>query len=620
MEKPTETVSKEEKSLYQPNNWDFMEFSDLELFPASGRDAWYLSASSSEALSVPPLARPTRTKSLQNGNDSSKSLHPGLLLGHDIHASSDVDMPLRAQDAESEKATEQKDYMSRFKLWLMLISLIFSIFLIALDMTIVATSIPAITNQFHGLGDQAWYSAIYLMTSGGFQSTWGKMYQYFPLKISFLSAMAVFEIGSLICGVAPSSTSFIIGRTIAGIGAAGVSSGAYIICAYISEPKKRAVHTGILGAIFGIGSILGPLLGGVFSEKSTWRWCFYINLPIGVLPIVSTIFFFSPPKAAKPREALMKEKLLQLDPLGTAVLMGAIITYLMAVHYGGQIDAWNSARVVGLLVASIVLFIIFAFIERWQDERAMIIPRLFVQRDIGVALFYTVFQGGALFAMVYYLPLYFQAIRGTDAVISAVHNLPFIIAAMLSALGSGIFISNTGLATPVMVGGSAIATLGCGLCHLLDLDTRTAVWIGIQIVVGLGLGCAFQVPIMVGQVSVCVPDIPAVTAMILCFQTVGGAVWVSASQSIFINRMLIAVPQFAPGVDPTKVVSTGAGELREVFGSDKIFGVLTAYLTGIRAAYLLSCAVVGTSLLIGVFLPWKRLDTDALKEAGGATA
>lgn len=316
----------------------------------------------------------------------------------------------------------------------------------------------------------------------------------------------------------------------------------------------------------------------------------------------------------------MKEKLLQLDPLGTIILMGAIITYLMAVHYGGQIDSWNSARVISLLVSSIVFFIIFAIVEHWQDERAMVIPRLFVKRDIGVALFYTFFQGGALFSMIYYFPLYFQAIRGTDPVISAVHNLPFIIAAMALAVGSGIFISNTGLATPVMVGGSAIATLGCGLCYLFDLNTRAGVWIGIQIVVGIGLGCAFQVPIMVGQVSVGMTDLPAATAMILCFQTIGGAIWVSASQSIFINRMLNAVPQLAPGVDPKQVVSTGAGELRKVFGSDEILGILSAYLTGIRAAYLLCCAVAGASLLVGVYLPWNRLDTDALKEAGGAAA
>ncbi|KAL6831876.1 major facilitator superfamily domain-containing protein [Trichoderma camerunense] len=559
-------------------------------------------------------------KPLQNGRNSSQSLQPEAVLSHDLHASSDLDVPLQAQNEESEKAEEGEDYMTGFKLWLMLLSLVFSIFLISLDITIVATAIPAITNQFHGLEDQAWYSAIYLMTSGGFQSTWGKIYQYFPLKISFLGAMAVFGIGSLICGAAPSSTVFIIGRTIAGIGAGGVSSGAYTICAYISEPKKRAVHTAILGAILGIGSILGPLLGGVFSEKSTWRWCFYINLPIGVLPIASIILFFNTPKASKPREAPMKEKLLQLDPLGTIILMGAIITYLMAVHYGGQIDSWNSARVIGLLVASIVFFIIFAIVEHWQDERAMVIPRLFVKRDIGVALFYTFFQGGALFSMIYYFPLYFQAIRGTDPVISAVHNLPFIIAAMALAVGSGIFISNTGLATPVMVGGSAIATFGCGLCYLFDLNTRAGVWIGIQIVVGIGLGCAFQVPIMVGQVSVDETDLPAATAMILCFQTIGGAIWVSASQSVFINRMLIAVSQFAPSVDPKQVVSTGAGELRKVFGSDEILGILSAYLAGIRAAYLLCCAVAGASLLVGVFLPWNRLDTHALKEAGGAAA
>ncbi|KKP03457.1 GliA [Trichoderma harzianum] len=518
-------------------------------------------------------------KPLQNGRRYSQSLQPEAVLSHDPQALSDLDIPLQTQNDESEKASEEEEYMSGFKLWLMLLSLIFSISLISLDITIVATAIPAITNQFHGLEDQAWYGAIYLMTSGGFQSTWGKIYQYFPLKVSFLGAMAVFEIGSLICGAAPSSTVFIIGQTIAGIGAAGVSSGVYTICAYISEPKKRAVHTAILGAIFGIGSILGPLLGGLFSEESTWRWCFYINLPIVVLPVVSTILFFNTPKAARPREASMKEKLLQLDPLGTIILMGAIITYLMAVHYGGQIDSWNSARVIGLLVASIVFFIIFAFIERWQD-----------------------------------------AICGTDPVISAVHNLPFIIAAMALAIGSGIFISNTGLATPIIVGGSAIATLGCGLCYLFDLNTRTGVWIGIQIVVGIGLGCAFQVPIMVGQVSVDVTDLPAATAMILCFQTIGGAIWVSASQSIFVNMTLIAVSQFAPGVDPKELVSTGAVELRKVFGSDEILGVLSAYLAGIRAAYLLCCAVAGASLLVGVFLPWNRLDTDALEEAGGAAA
>ncbi|KAK2603625.1 hypothetical protein QQS21_004206 [Conoideocrella luteorostrata] len=537
---------------------------------------------------------------------------------HDVSRLDMSDTDSHHLESESETKEPETEYLTGTRLWLMLTSLVFSIFLIALDMTIVATSLPAITNEFHGLKDAGWYGAIYLMTSGGFQSTWGKTYQYFPLKISFLIAIFVFLGGSLLCGAAPNSAAFIVGRTIAGIGAAGVSSGAYTICAYISEPSKRAAYTGILGAVFGVGSVLGPLLGGVFSTETSWRWCFYINLPIGVLPLLATVFFFQAPEAARPRQAPLREKLLQLDPPGTAVLMGAILTYLVAVQHGGVDESWGSGLVVGLLEASVALFFVFGLVEYWQGERAMIIPRLFLQREIGVALFYTVFQGGALFSIVYYLPIYFQAVRGDSPVISGVHNLPFIIAAMTSALGAGIFISKTGLSTLVMVAGSAIATLGCGLCYLFGLDTSVGLWVGVQIVAGIGLGGAFQVPIIVGQSAVLASDLPAITAMMLCFQTIGGAIWVSATQSVFTNRMLVSLPSLAPGVGPTQVISAGAGQLRSVFGSDQLPGVVAAYLEGIKASYALACAVVGASLFIAVFLPWQKLDAAALKQAGGA--
>jgi MFS family permease len=136
----------------------------------------------------------------------------------------------------------------------------------------VATAIPAITDEFQGLQDVAWYGSIFFMTAGGFQSTWGKTYKYFPLKISFLTAIFLFEVGSLICAVSPSSTAFIVGRAIAGIGAAGVGSGSYTIVALIAEPRNRPAYTSLLGAVYGVASVLGPLLGGVFSSTTTWRW------------------------------------------------------------------------------------------------------------------------------------------------------------------------------------------------------------------------------------------------------------------------------------------------------------------------------------------------------------
>lgn len=146
-------------------------------------------------------------------------------------------------------------------------------------MTIVATAIPKITDDFHGLGQIAWYGSAFFLTLASFQSTWGKAYKYFPLKITFLTSIFVFELGSLICGVAPSSTALIVGRSIAGLGGAGIASGSYTLIAFSAKPAQRPAFTGLLGASYGIASVVGPLLGGVFAEKVSWRWCFYINLP-----------------------------------------------------------------------------------------------------------------------------------------------------------------------------------------------------------------------------------------------------------------------------------------------------------------------------------------------------
>ncbi|KUL86339.1 hypothetical protein ZTR_08616 [Talaromyces verruculosus] len=513
----------------------------------------------------------------------------------------------------------EAEYLSGFRRWITMVAMMLSIFLIAMDMTIVATSVPAITNEFNGIKDQAWYASAFFLTSGGFQSTWGKIYQNFPLKLSFLTAILIFEIGSLICAVAPSSVVFIVGRAIAGVGAAGVGSGSYTIVAFISEPQKRANFTSMLGAIFGIGSVLGPLIGGAFSASVTWRWCFYINLPIGIPPVLGIIFFFRTPKVARPRKASLKSKLLQMDPLGLTLLLGGIVTYLLAVQYGGTSRPWHSGTVIGLLITCIVTFILFGIVEFWQGEKATVIPRLFRKQFVGMSMIYICFQGGALFSMVYYLPLYFQAILGDSAVLAGAHNLAFIIPAMISVLVAGAIVTNTRVVTPVMVVGSAIGALGCGLCALFDVNTTIGVWIGVQIVAGIGAGLGFQVPLTAGQASVKEPDLPAVTSMLLEFQTLGGAIWVSATQAVFVNRMLIALPQSAPTVNPTQVIATGAGDLRTVFDSEQIPGIITAYSDGIKDAYLTICAIIGVSMLVAAAMPWKKLDVDVIKGAvGGA--
>jgi hypothetical protein len=294
--------------------------------------------------------------------------------------------------------------------------------------------------------------------------------------------------------------------------------------------------------------------------------------------------------------------------------MGAIITYLLAVHYGGQIYPWSSSLVVGLLVGSGLICMAFAAFEYWQDERAIVVPRLIRRRQIGVSGAYTILQSGAFFTIIYNTPIYFQAIRGSNPITSGVQNLPFIIAATLGAISSGIVISATGLSTLIMVCGAGLGTVGCGLLYMFGQDTPTGQWVGFQILAGVALGGTLQIPIIVGQTSVGSRDLASATSIMLCFQTLGAAIWVSAAQSVFVNQMLLHLPATSIDVDPVAVVATGAGQLRNVFSPGQLPFILGAYLEGIRAVFLLSCGLVGSAFLLSWFLSWKRLDTAVIKE------
>ncbi|PTB67607.1 MFS general substrate transporter [Trichoderma citrinoviride] len=308
----------------------------------------------------------------------------------------------------------------------------------------------------------------------------------------------------------------------------------------------------------------------------------------------------------------------QMDPLGVVLMMGATISYILAVQYGGVAHPWDSSVVIGLLVGFVLIIGAWAFVQWYQDEYSMVPPKLFAKRTNFVMSLIAFIQAGGFFAAIYYIPIYFQSVHGTNPTMSGVRNLPFIIAVSFSTVASGMLVSATGWYQPLLLGGTSVATIGAGLLYTLGKNTSTGKWIGYQIVAGAGWGTAFQIPMIAVQALADPKDLASATGMLLFFQGLGGAFLVSGSQSAFINTMVRNVLQHAPQVSEATLVLTGATEIRNKFPVDQQPFVIDGYMAGLRVVFAMCVACTGVATLIGLGMRWQKLNQDALKKAGGA--
>ncbi|KAG0645789.1 putative efflux pump gsfJ [Hyphodiscus hymeniophilus] len=530
------------------------------------------------------------------------------------------EFPNEAAQIAEEDQLEEGEYPKGLQFFFILLALVLSIFMVALDLTIVATAIPKITDDFHSVSQIGWYGSAFFLTVASFTPTWGKLLKYFPLKWTYLTSIFIFELGSLICAVAPSSTALIVGRAIAGLGAAGVASGAFILVAFIAPPEKRPAYLGIVGASYGISAVIGPLLGGVFTQSVSWRWCFYINLPVGGLAAAILLFFFRLPSHVKPAEATFKEKMLQLDPIGIVFILSAVICYILALQWGGLTHPWKSSTIIGLFVGFGLLMICFGIDQWYQGERAMLPVRLLKDRYIYQGMAYSFTIAGTYFLVLYFLPIYFQVIDNVSPIMSGVRNLPLILAITIATVASGIGLTVTGRPLPFMVVAGVMGTIGVGLLYTLTIGSSSAKWIGYQVLTGLGLGLGFQIPVSAVQATLPQIDIPSGSAIIIFIQTIGGAFLVSAGESAFESRLIKKLSVTDPSVSPLKVIGTGATDVRSTFSATDLPFILRAYVDGIQTAFIVAIALASVCTIIAFGAPWKKLESAAAPAHSEAAA
>ncbi|CAK7224690.1 hypothetical protein SCUCBS95973_005603 [Sporothrix curviconia] len=534
----------------------------------------------------------------------------------------------------------EPQYVTGIKLWLIVVALALALFVTMLDMSIVATAIPHITNQFHSLNDVGWYGAAYQLACAPMQPLSGKMYTYFTTKWTFLIYFAVFELGSLICGVAQSSVMLIVGRAVAGLGAAGLQNGTLTVLAGLAPLARRAFLTGIILGIAQLGIVAGPLLGGVFTELATWRWCFYINLPIGAVVATLIGIIHIPEQTAKmpwwgqPKATIQRQLRLvllhRLDFGGFFLFAGATIQLLLALQWGGTASyPWKSSVIIGLFVGAGVTGLVWIAwnyrMSHWRgsddipnhDGEAALVPTpILRQRAVYSSAMTALTLMGALLTHAFFIAIYFQASRNASPIMSGVDILPNIISQLFAAVFSSMLISKLGYYLPWAVCGTAICTVGTGLLTTLSPTTPAGHWIGYQIITGVGRGMVFQAPFLAIQHAVNPKQVSVAVGLLSFGQNFGGAVWLTVANTVFDNTLVKQLVAHAPGVNPEAVIAAGATAFRGVVPASSVPGVILAYANSVNHVFYMAMGLSIACFFCTFGLGW----VDIRKHKPGATA
>ncbi|KAF9360567.1 hypothetical protein BGX34_007723 [Mortierella sp. NVP85] len=492
------------------------------------------------------------------------------------------------------------------ELILVFIGLMLGVFLSSLDQTIVSVCTNRIANEFNALNDIPWIGTSYLLTSTSFQPLYGRFSDIFGRKATFLFATVVFLVGSALCGAAQSMTMMILARAIAGIGGGGIMSMVMIIIADLVSLRDRGKYQGIFGATFGISSVIGPLLGGVFTDKASWRWAFFINLPIGAITLAATIKLLHLPHTP----GSFKEKIKRIDFLGSISLICGLVLILLPLNWGGSTYEWDSPIVIGLFCAGVVVIGIFCLIEMKQASEPIIPFRLFRSRTNVAVLSSSFFIGMGFFGVMFFMPLFFQLVRQESATSAGLEMLPLIVGLLIASIVSGFMVTKWGQYRPFIWVGLALSTIGTGLLVLLSEDSSRGMEIGFLFLNGLGLGLSMQTVMLAIQSSVATKDIAVATANATFFRTVGSVFGVAISGTVFNNALKTNIGELV-AINPAVAGVIRDSYLAPTFGPEMEKLILHAYMLSLRSAFTICIPFMGLAWFCSLFIQHHKLRKNA---------
>lgn len=516
------------------------------------------------------------------------------------------------QVEEPAGAEDETIYPTGAKFQATLVSLVLSLVLVGLDGTMINTAVPTITREFHTIADIGWYSASMRLTVVSFLFMFSKLYTVTSIKTVYIISLVIFELGCLLCTVAWSSKVIILGRAISGVGGSGILSGVFAMIALLVPLRKRALIGGIAGGAECLAAVCGPMLGGILTDKVSWRFCFGIDLPLGAISIATIAFLYSdPPRDDADLKLPWKQKLAKLDLPSTLIFVPAICCLIIALQWGGVRYGWGNARIMVLLIAFGLAIGIFTYMQRRKGDNATLPGRIVKQRSILSGALFAGLCNGALGVCEFYIIIFFQAVRGYSASKSGVLMLPPIIGMTAGALLAGAGTTAIGYYVPFMIATSIIGPIAAGLITTISMNTSLASILAFAAMLGFGLGVGMQAPQVAAQTVLSAKDVPIGIGIVIFAQNFGPTILIPAAQAIFQTRLekeLSKASLATPGgLNITSIEGMGLSDLRHHLGGHKLTEVLLGYDEAVVTTMYLPVVLTCLTIVCTAGMEWRNV-------------